>query len=76
MPGGSDPLQRLALPTRITHCHTGIRVIEWHNERILALLEQGVVCVQDAQQQQCCTKSLVQELFLLACLDSTRGHCQ
>jgi hypothetical protein len=40
------------------------------------LLEQGVICPQDLQQSQCCSKELVQELFLLACLEGGRCHCE
>jgi hypothetical protein len=61
---------------RITHRHTGIRVIEWRNEKVATLLEQGVICPQDLQQSQCCSKELVQELFLLACLEGGRCHCE
>jgi hypothetical protein len=61
---------------RITHCHTGIRVLEWRNERLHTLLEQGVICAHDLQQPQCSTKELVQELFLLACLEGDHCGCQ
>ncbi len=39
-----------------------------------AWLEQGVICPKDLQQSPCCSKELVQELFVLACLEG--GHCQ
>ncbi len=54
---------------RVTHRHTGVSVIEWRDQRVRALLERGVICPSELQQCSCCSKEMVQELFLLACLE-------
>ncbi|MDF2182157.1 hypothetical protein [Neptuniibacter sp. CAU 1671] len=53
---------------RIIDCQSGVVVMEWRNQRLKGLLEQGDITRQELEDKSTNQQALVRDLFLYDCI--------